>query len=96
MKQTVSSESFLRYPQRVTNENQESQKSSERELIYSKVRELIRAQFQLADQELTKRLWQDVADSNFDKDRIIHLMYRCSFHDDDNAMFEADLLYQND
>ena len=57
---------------------------------FSCARDLVLAQFQLADQELTQRLWQHVADRNLDVDRIIHLMYRCRFHDDNEALKEAD------
>ena len=63
---------------------------SNRDEYFSCARDLVLAQFQLADQELTQRLWQDVADRNFDVDRIIHLMYRCRFHDDNEALKEAD------
>ena len=63
---------------------------SNREAYVSCARNLVVAQFQLADQELTQRLWQDVADRNLDVDRIIHLMYRCRFHDDNEALKEAD------
>ena len=63
---------------------------SNRDEYFSCARDLVLAQFQLADQELTQRLWQDVADRNLDVDRIIHLMYRCRFHDDNEALKEAD------
>ena len=63
---------------------------SNRDEYFSCARDLVLAQFQLADQELTQRLWQDVADRNLDVDRIIHLMYRCRFHDDNEALREAD------
>ncbi len=63
---------------------------SNREEYVSCARNLVVAQFQLADQELTQRLWQDVADRNLDVDRIIHLMYRCRFHDDSETLQEAD------
>ena len=64
--------------------------TSDQEEYFSCARDLVLAQFQLAYQELTQRLWQDVADRNFDVDRIIHLMYRCRFHDDNEALKEAD------
>ena len=63
---------------------------SNRDEYFSCARDLVLAQFQLADQELTQRLWQDVADRNLDVDPIIHLMYRCRFHDDNEALKEAD------
>lgn len=78
--QTLQS-SLLRYNSPVT---------SNRDEYFSCARDLVLAQFQLADQELTQRLWQDVADRNLDVDRIIHLMYRCRFHDDNEALRAAD------
>ena len=56
---------------------------------------LVNAHFFLADSELTKRLWQDVGEKNIEIDRIINLMYNCHFHEDDEAMNEADLSYLN-
>ena len=56
--------------------------TSDQEEYFSCARNLVVAQFQLADQELTKRLWQDVADRNLDVDRIENLMYRCFFQSD--------------
>ena len=73
--------SLLRYNSPVT---------SNRDEYFSCARDLVLAQFHLADQELTQRLWQDVADRNLDVDRIIHLMYRCRFHDDNEALRAAD------
>ncbi len=67
----------------------------DRQKIFSIARELVHAQFELADQELTNRLWQSVVDNDFDIERILNLMYRCSLHDDDIAMLETDLLYED-
>ena len=66
---------------------------SNRDEYFSCARDLVLAQFQLADQELTQRLWQHVADRNLDVDRIIHLMYRCRFHDDNEALRATDDAY---
>ena len=44
----------------------------------------------MADQELTRRLWQEVGDRNLEMGRIINLLYCCSSHDDDNEMVEVD------
>ena len=66
---------------------------SHQEEYFICARNLVQAQFQLADQELTQRLWQDVADRNLDVDRIIHLMYCCRFHDDIEALRAADDAY---
>ena len=43
-----------------------------------------------ADAELSRRLWQEVADRDLSIDRITHLLYGCWFHDDDQAMVDAD------
>ncbi|WP_392351048.1 hypothetical protein [Parasynechococcus sp.] len=68
----------------------ECQARNDRQTYFSITRELVRAQFQLADHELSQRLWQDVADRDLDVGRIIHLMYECWFHSDTEAMTEAD------
>ena len=44
---------------------------------FDAARRLAQAQFQLADAELSKRLWQDVADRDLDVDRILNLLYGC-------------------
>ena len=53
------------------------------------------AQFQLADAELSQRLWQDVADRDLDVDRILNLLYGCWFQDDPAAMHAADAEFQS-
>jgi len=54
----------------------------------------VQAQFDRGDEELTKRLWQDVADRDIDLDRVMNLMYTCSFHEDDYEMTKVDESYQ--
>ena len=53
-------------------------------------RQIARAQFQLADDELTRRLWQNVADQGLDVDRILNLLYNCHFQDDRTSLVQAD------
>ncbi len=65
----------------------------EREIYFSSARNLANAQFQLADAELTQRLWEDVSDRDLDVDRVLNLMYGCWFHDDPEAMIDADEAY---
>jgi len=65
----------------------------EQQTYFTSARNLARAQFQLADDELSRRLWQDVADQGLDVDRILNLMYGCWFQDDESVMQEADLNY---
>ena len=67
---------------------------NDRQAVFQLVRDLVNAQFDRGDEELTKRLWQDVADRNIDLDRVINLMYTCSFHEDDYEMTKVDETYQ--
>ena len=73
---------------------QESRIRNDRQAVFQLVRDLVQAQFERGDEELTKRLWQDVADRNIDLERVINLMYTCSFHEDDNEMTKVDENYQ--
>ena len=73
---------------------QEARIRNDRQAVFQLVRDLVQAQFDRADKELTKRLWQDVADRKIDLDRVINLMYTCSFHEDDEEMTKVDETYQ--
>ena len=72
---------------------QEDRFKNDRQAVFQLVRELVQAQFERGDEELTKRLWQDVADRGIDLDRVINLLYTCSCHDD-NEMTSVDETYQ--
>ncbi len=61
---------------------------------FDAARRLAQAQFQLADAELSQRLWQDVADRNLDVDRILNLLYGCWFQDEPAALRNADAKFQ--
>ena len=61
--------------------------------VCSLTRELVNAQFQLCDDELTNRLWEEVANLNIDPERIINLMYRCDSNDDFATMADKDSKY---
>ena len=74
--------------------NQEARIRNDRQAVFHIVRDLVQAQFDRVDEELTKRLWQDVADRKIDLDRVINLMYTCSFHEDDEEMTKVDETYQ--
>ena len=74
-------------------QSQESRLRNDRQTIFALTKELVHAQFELADQELTKRLWQEVADRNLSIDRIINLMYASSSYDDE-TMLMVDSAYQ--
>ena len=65
----------------------------QQEAVFSSARQLARAQFYLADAELSRRLWQDVADQGLDVDRILNLLYGCWFQDDPAALQDADAEY---
>ncbi|WP_269606062.1 hypothetical protein [Prochlorococcus marinus] len=73
---------------------QEARIRNDRQAVFQLVRDLVQAQFARGDEELTKRLWQDVADRKIDLDRVINLMYTCCFHDDDEEMTKVDETYQ--
>ena len=74
--------------------NEEARIRNDRQAVFQLVRDLVQAQFDRGNEELTKRLWQDVADREIDLDRVINLMYTCSFHEDDNEMTKVDEMYQ--
>lgn len=74
----------------------QSPRPHEQDLYFSCARNLARAQFQLADEELSRRLWQDVAERELDVDRILNLMYGCWFQEDREAMQEADAAYSTE
>ena len=57
---------------------------------FDAARRLAQAQVQLADAELSQRLWQDVADRDLDVDRIMNLLYGCWFQEDSGALRAAD------
>jgi hypothetical protein len=68
----------------------ESRFRNDRQALFELTRQLVQAQFVEANAELSRRLWDDVADRGMDVDRIVHLMYRCCFQNDQEAMLEAD------
>ena len=61
---------------------------------FDAARRLAQAQFQLADAELSQRLWQDVADRDLDVDRILNLLYGCWFQDEPAELRSADAEFQ--
>ena len=67
---------------------------NDRQSYFTLVRALVHAQFNLEDQELSSRLWQDVADRDLDRGRILHLLYSChDLHDDEEMMRCSDEAY---
>jgi len=69
---------------------EECRARNDRQTYFSLARELVEAQFVMADQELTRRLWQEVGDRNLEMGRIINLLYCCSSHEDESEMVEVD------
>ncbi len=63
--------------------------------VFSLARRLINAQFNLANDELSRKLWNKVAALQINPQRIINLMYRCYSQDDNQSMLEADLDYHS-
>ena len=85
---------FISKSSKVQGGKQDSRIKNDRQAVFQLVRDLVQAQFDRGDEELTKRLWQDVADREIDLDRVINLMYTCSFHEDDEEMTKVDETYQ--
>ena len=67
----------------------ESRIRNDRQAIFDLTRQLVHAQFELADQELTNRLWEEVIQRNIEIERILNLMYRCTSHEDENEMTDS-------
>ena len=68
----------------------ECRSRNDRQTYFSIARNLVHAQFRLDDRELSRRLWQEVADRDLEVGRIINLMYGCWFHQDEEEMIEVD------
>ena len=87
-------EKIITTSSKVPVEKEEVTERNDRHAVFQLVRDLVQAQIDRGDEELSKRLWQDVADREIDLDRVINLMYTCSFHEDDNEMTKVDETYQ--
>jgi hypothetical protein len=62
----------------------------QRQLVFQLTRQLAEAQFVRADQDRTRRLWQEVAALELDPERIIHLLYGVADHADSAEMAAVD------
>ena len=62
--------------------------------LFNLTRQIVNAQFELADENLSNRLWHNVFQKNIDTDRIINLIYSCH-SDDDELLRKADYDYLN-
>ena len=66
---------------------------SNQEQVFRLAKGIAKAQFDLADQELTKRLWEEVATKDIDPERILNLMYSCNHFEDIETIVQADSRY---
>ena len=69
---------------------EECRARNDRQSYFAITRELVHAQFDLADAELSRRLWQEVADRDLEVGRILHLLYGCGCHQDEAEMVAVD------
>ena len=65
---------FISKPSKVKIGTEEARIRNGRQAVFQLVRDLVQAQIDRGDEELTKRLWQDVEDRDIDLDRLINLM----------------------
>jgi len=77
-------------PSRALRSTEECRQRNDRQSYFHITRQLVRAQFVLADGQFTARLWQEVADRDMDLGRVINLLYCCNSPEDDQAMQDAD------
>ena len=77
-------------PSRDLHSTEECRQRNDRQSYFHIARQLVSAQFVLADNQLSARLWQEVADRDMDLGRVINLLYGCSSPEDDQAMQDAD------
>ena len=71
----------------------ESWMRNDRQSYFELTRELINAQFNLADEQLSQRLWDDAIERDLDIARIVNLMFSCSAHADNEIMTAVDEEY---
>ena len=93
IQKSISSESTPSYLRNSSLDRPEWNDCNDRQIIFAIVRQLVRAQFELADEELTNRLWQDVLERGIEVQRVLDLMYKCSSYDD-KEMMELDFAYE--
>ena len=66
---------------------------NDRQSYFAMTRDLVNAQLNWRDAELSSRLWREVADRDMDRGRILHLLYNVEVHHDEDAMQRADMAY---
>ena len=62
----------------------------EQSAYFQITRDVSKARFYLGNRFQELYLWQEVADRDMEVSRIENLLYGCFFHDDEEAMAEAD------
>ena len=67
-----------------------SPRVKEQSAYFQITRDISVAQFYLRNRFQELYLWQEVADRGMEVSRIENLLYGCFFHDDEEAMVEAD------
>ena len=67
-----------------------SPRVKEQSAYFQITRDISEAQFYLGNRFQEIYLWQEVADRDMEVSRIENLLYGCFFHDDEEAMAEAD------
>lgn len=72
---------------------EECRARNDRQSYFAITRDLVHAQFELADAELSRRIWQEVADRDLEVGRILQLLYGCSCHQDDAEMAFTDDMF---
>ena len=65
-------------------------RAKEQSTYFRIARDISEAQFYLGNRFQEIYLWQEVGDLDMDVARIENLLYRCFFHDDEDAMIETD------
>ena len=71
-----------------------SPSAKEQSAYFKLTRDISEAQFYLGNRFQEIYLWQEVADRDMEVSRIENLLYGCFFHDDEEAMAEADSVYK--
>ena len=66
---------------------------NDRQSYFKMTRDLVDAQLEWRDVELSSRLWKEVVDRGMDWGRILHLLYSVEAHDDEEDLQRADMVY---
>ena len=77
----------------VLNNLSEDRLRNDRQSYVAMTRELVDAQLEWRDAELSSRLWKEVVERGMDRGRLLHLLYRVEAHHDEEAMQNADMAY---